>query len=51
MSKEKLRESLKVVLAGVAGIEPTMKESKSFALPLGYTPFKKKIYMLIFKNK
>jgi hypothetical protein len=25
-------------LAGVAGIEPTIKESKSFALPLGYTP-------------
>ena len=25
-------------LAGVAGFEPTMKESKSFALPLGDTP-------------
>ncbi|CAG8677471.1 13398_t:CDS:2, partial [Ambispora gerdemannii] len=25
-------------MAGVAGIEPTIKESKSFALPLGYTP-------------
>jgi hypothetical protein len=27
-------------LAGVAGFEPTIKESKSFALPLGYTPRK-----------
>ena len=25
-------------LAGVDGIEPSMKESKSFALPLGDTP-------------
>jgi hypothetical protein len=27
-------------MAGVAGFEPTIKESKSFALPLGYTPRK-----------
>ena len=25
-------------MAGVAGFEPAMKESKSLALPLGYTP-------------
>ena len=25
-------------MAGVAGIEPTLRESKSRALPLGYTP-------------
>ena len=30
-------------MAGVAGFEPTMTESKSVALPLGYTPmFNKK---------
>ena len=26
------------ILTGVAGFEPTMTESKSDALPLGYTP-------------
>jgi hypothetical protein len=25
-------------VAGLAGFEPTIKESKSFALPLGYSP-------------
>lgn len=25
-------------LAGMTGLEPVMRESKSFALPLGYTP-------------
>ena len=28
-------------MAGVAGFEPTMRESKSRALPLGDTPIKK----------
>ena len=27
-----------LTVAGVAGIEPTIRESKSLALPLGYTP-------------
>ena len=27
-----------IVTTGVAGFEPTMRESKSLALPLGYTP-------------
>ena len=28
------------VLAGLAGLEPTITESKSVALPLGYSPTK-----------
>ena len=27
-----------MLMAGVVGFEPTMQESKSYALPLGYTP-------------
>ena len=30
-----------LILAGVAGFEPTMRESKSLALPLGDTPILK----------
>ena len=30
--------SLEVPLAGVGGVEPPITESKSVALPLGYTP-------------
>ena len=28
-------------VAGMAGLEPAMRESKSLALPLGYTPISK----------
>ena len=33
-----LIEDLKTQMAGPAGFEPTMTESKSVALPLGYGP-------------
>ena len=35
---KKPKAVLSVFLAGVAGFEPTMRESKSLALPLGDTP-------------
>ena len=44
------------LLAGMAGIEPAMTESKSVALPLGYTPkgvikIKASLKLAVLKNK
>ena len=44
------------LLAGMAGIEPAMTESKSVAIPLGYTPkvvikIKASLNLAVLKNK
>ena len=38
------------ILAGVGGVEPPITESKSVALPLGYTPIKG-LYLCICRKK